>query len=66
MTITRYDRFAIVPKRCNKCYRLFWLEGYNTDSSIFGNQVVELIKCKECIHNENKCVNTSDVRGDAE
>ena len=28
MTITYYDKFAFIPKRCNKCNRLFIFEGY--------------------------------------
>lgn len=28
MTITMYDRFAFLPKRCSKCNRLFIWEGY--------------------------------------
>lgn len=26
MTITYYDKFAFIPKRCNKCNRLFIFE----------------------------------------
>ena len=50
MTITKYDRFAIIPKRCDKCNRLFWLEPYN----IFGRAIgiggysIEYIECKNC------------------
>lgn len=53
MTITTYDRVAILPKRCDKCNRLFWLEPYN----IFGRAIgiggysIEYIECKKC---ENK------------
>ena len=29
MTISYFDKFAIFPKRCDICNRLFWLEWYN-------------------------------------
>lgn len=29
MTITTHDCFAVLPKRCDKCNRLFWLEPYD-------------------------------------
>lgn len=29
MTITTHDCFAVFPKRCDKCNRLFWLEPYD-------------------------------------
>lgn len=29
MTITYYDKFAFLPKRCSKCNRLFIFEEYN-------------------------------------
>lgn len=50
MTITTHDRIAILPKRCDKCHRKFWLEPYN----IFGRAVgiggysIEYIECKKC------------------
>lgn len=29
MTITYYDKFTILPKRCGNCNRVFIFEGYN-------------------------------------
>lgn len=51
MTITKYDRVAIIPKRCDKCNRLFWLEPYNTYYKIVGIDLYSLnqIECKNCI-----------------
>lgn len=51
MTITKHDRVAILPKRCDKCNRLFWLEPYNIFYKTVGIQMYSLkqIACKECI-----------------
>lgn len=50
MTITKYDRFAIIPKRCDKCNRLFWLEPYNIFYKNVGirEYSLEQIECKNC------------------
>ena len=54
MTITTYDKFAIKPKRCNKCNRLFMLEPYD----VYRNQIgiehysEEQVKCKKCKQKE--------------
>jgi hypothetical protein len=50
MTITKYDRVAILPKRCNKCNRLFWLEPYNIFYKTVGIESYSLkqIECKKC------------------
>lgn len=50
MTITKYDRFAIIPKRCDKCNRLFWLEQYNVfyKNVGIGDYYLEQIECKNC------------------
>jgi hypothetical protein len=50
MTITTYDRFAVTPKRCNKCNRLFILEFYDIYYKQVGIDYFDLkqIKCKEC------------------
>lgn len=50
MTITKYDRFAIIPKRCDKCNRLFWLEPYNVFYKNVGirEYYLEQIECKNC------------------
>jgi hypothetical protein len=51
MTITNYDGVAILPKRCDKCNRLFWLEPYNVFYKTVGIESYSLkqIKCKNCI-----------------
>lgn len=54
MTITRYDGIAILPKRCDKCNRLFWLEPYNIiyKHVLIGISPIKYIKCIECIERE--------------
>lgn len=54
MTLTKYDRVAIIPKRCDKCNRLFWLEGYNVFYKMVGVGFYSLkrIKCKKCVEGE--------------
>lgn len=56
MTITRYDGMAILPKRCDKCNRLFWLEPYNTyyKTVLIGFGDIKFIKCIECIERESE------------
>jgi hypothetical protein len=56
MTITKYDRVAIFPKRCDKCNRLFWLEPYNISYKIVGIELYSLnqIECKKCAESEVK------------
>lgn len=51
MTITYYDRVAILPKRCDICNRLFWLESYNIFYMTVGieSSSLECIKCKNCV-----------------
>lgn len=51
MTITKYDGLAILPKRCDKCNRLFWLEPYNIFYETVGIEEYPLkqIACKNCI-----------------
>ena len=44
MTITTYDKFALIPKRCSKCNRLFILEPYD----IYYKFDLKQIKCKQC------------------
>ena len=53
MTITKYDGFAILPKRCDRCNRLFWLESYNIFYKTVGIESYSLkqIECKNCIDN---------------
>ena len=56
MTITYYDKMAILPKRCNKCNRLFWLEPYNIFYKCVGVGIdcysLKKIKCINCIIEE--------------
>ena len=51
MTITKHDGVAILPKRCNRCNRLFWLEPYNIFYILVGIEEYPLkqIECKNCI-----------------
>lgn len=50
MTITTHDRFALTPKRCNKCNRLFIFEPYDIYYKQVGLDYFDLkqIKCKKC------------------
>lgn len=50
MTITYYDKFAFLPKRCNKCNRLFIFEEYNIyyKMAIYDFDLKQ-IKCKNCV-----------------
>ena len=54
MTITKHDGVAILPKRCDVCNRLFWLEPYNTFYETVGieHYSIKQIKCKECVCKE--------------
>jgi hypothetical protein len=54
MTITKHDRVAFLPKRCDGCNRLFWLEQYNIYYKEVGIEHYPLkqIECKNCI---SKC-----------
>lgn len=54
MTISYYDKYAIIPKRCSKCNRLFLFEGYNLFYRELGRDSIEMIKCKKCIDNNKK------------
>ena len=50
MTITKYDGVSILPKRCDRCNRLFWLEPYNIFYKAVGIEGYPLkhIECKHC------------------
>lgn len=54
MTITYYDKIAILPKRCDKCNRLFWLEPYNIFYKYVGIECYPLkqVKCINCVIEE--------------
>ena len=49
MTITYYDSFAFLPKRCDICNRLFIFEGYNIFYTRVGIEEYDLkrIRCKK-------------------
>lgn len=51
MTLMRYDKFALFPKRCYKCNRLFWLESYNVYERDVAPSVptLKLIICENCL-----------------
>lgn len=52
MTITKYDRIAIIPTRCNNCNRLFIFEPYNIHYREVGVECYDL-KQRKCL----KCMN---------
>lgn len=52
MTITRYDKFAFLPKRCDVCRRLFIWEFYNVKYRFLIS--LDEIHCKECIKKEKE------------
>ena len=56
MTITKYDRVAIILKRCNRCNRLFWLEPYNVyyKEVGIGHYSLKQIECKKCAESVEK------------
>lgn len=53
MTIRPY---AILPKRCDKCFRRFWMEPYETFVCFVGieHRDLKCVKCKRCIEKENE------------
>lgn len=57
MTIMYADRFAIVPRRCNVCDRLFWLEPYYIFYKVVGIERFPLkqIRCKRCNKKIKEC-----------
>lgn len=50
MTIMYADKFAIIPRRCDVCNRLFWLEPYYIFYKEVGIERFSLkqIRCKRC------------------
>ena len=50
MTITKYDRIAIIPRRCECCNRLFIFEPYNFHYRyvFVTGASIKYIKCKRC------------------
>lgn len=50
MTISMYDKFALLPTKCDKCNRLFIFEWYNVycrEVSPFSE--IKIIKCEKCL-----------------
>lgn len=56
MTLMRYDKFALLPKRCYRCNRLFWLEPYNVYERDIAPSVsiLKMIICEECLKEKEK------------
>lgn len=56
MTITYADGYAIIPKRCDDCGRLFWLEPYYTYTKFvgIGQHALKQTRCLECKHRKDK------------
>lgn len=48
MTISKYDKYAILPTRCDKCNRLFIFEPYNIYYT--GSLAGISVKCNKCLH----------------
>ena len=49
-------KFAIIPKTCDKCRRIFWLERYETFYREVGIEHYDLkcVKCFRCRRNEHE------------
>lgn len=64
---SRYDKFAFLPKRCDKCRRTFIFEGYDVHYSyplmysLLGYDT-GLVTCKECLCSEWKAVMPGEVK----
>ena len=63
MTITRWDGFAIIPKRCNVCNRLFLFEPFNSYVEEVGIEHYPLkqIRCKECSKKYKMTMSNGDM-----
>ena len=48
MTISKYDKYAILPTRCSKCNRLFIFEPYN--NYYIGGWAGISVKCNKCLY----------------
>ena len=55
MTITKHDRIALIPTRCDYCNRLFIFEPYDIRYREVGLEHYDLKqkKCLECLSNED-------------
>lgn len=51
MTITKHDRIALIPTRCDKCNRLFIFEPYDFYYKEVGidHHSLKQVKCIECV-----------------
>lgn len=55
MTITNYDRIALIPTRCATCNRLFIFEPYNNFDYWPvgpGSSPLTLHRCKRCVNDK--------------
>lgn len=59
MTLTHYDKFALLPKRCDFCNRLFVFENYDVAYREVGIEHYSLpcVKCKFC------CGSNQELKG---
>lgn len=48
----KYNRIALIPHKCSKCKRHFWLEKYHYSSEFRGFYTLYTITCKECRESE--------------
>ena len=58
MVITTHDRFALLPKRCYYCNRLFWLEPYDIHYREVGLDTIKFYKCTRLHFKEVKMAKT--------
>lgn len=51
MKLTYHDKFALLPKRCDYCNKLFIFEPYNIAYKLVGIGYCDLrlVKCKKCV-----------------
>lgn len=64
MVLMTHDRFAILPKRCDYCNRLFWLEPYNIRYREVGIEsgTIELCECTRLHFNDDIIVKIREVK----
>lgn len=56
MTLLKYGKLAVLPKRCHECDRVFIFEKYKILHKFVGinNADLKMIMCEKCIDNRNK------------
>ena len=56
MVVMTIYRFAFLPKYCDKCGRLFWLERYEKHHKLVGIEdcVIPIYICRKCLSYGNK------------